>query len=295
MKFTDLYKHTRVDEAPLGDYELVGNWGDKEKSHGFRHAKDRKMLQNPSAVRITRKKFGNTEHVLNFYFVNLPEATKHSEHGFMTPEELQEAMPKAWPEIAQRAQAADHKNAINVIFVGNTGANRMNMTPWIMAHRIGHALQSAERGYGFGQNKRTGAWGDYERDATDAFQPLLEQVYNWTLSRNPTSFWMSGDHDKTLAKFFEGVGGMRSARKGNLGGRPYEFMYEMFAQYVVTGKLTFRELPQSFGTRGGYWKRIQNEEVAEMYNRDLNWWIADQLGDYINNTLYSAEGKFLVM
>ena len=72
MKLIQLLKHTRVDEAPLGDYELVGNWGDKEKSHGFRHATDRKMLQNQSAVRITRKKFGNTEHVLNFYFVNFP-------------------------------------------------------------------------------------------------------------------------------------------------------------------------------------------------------------------------------
>ena len=295
MKLTQLLKHTRVDEAPLGDYELVGNWGDKEKSHGFRHAPDRKMLQNPSAVNITRKKFGNTEHMLNFYFVNLPEATKHSEHGFMTPEELQQAMPTAWPEIAQRAQEADHENAINVIFVGNTGANRMNMTPWIMAHRMGHAFQSVERGYGFGQNRRSGPWGDYERDATDAFQPLLEQVYNWTLPRNPTQFWMSGEHDKTLAKFLEGIGGMRSARKGQLGGRPYEFMYEMFAQYVTAGELTFRECPPSFGTRNGMHYRIQDQDTAEMYNRDLNEWIADQLGDYINNVLYAAEGKFLVM
>ena len=295
MKFIDLYKHTRVDEAPLGDYELVGNWGDKEKAHGFRHAKDRQIIQHPAAVKITRKKFGNTEHILNFYFVNLPEASKFSETGFMSPEELQKGMPKAWPEIAARAQEADHENAINVLFVGNTGFQRMNMTPWIMAHRMGHAFQSAERGMGFGQNKRSGPWGDYERDTTDAFQPLLEQVYNWVLPRNPTSFWMSGEHDKTLAKFFEGIGGMRSARKGKLGGRPYEFMYEMFAQYVTTGKLTFRDVPQSFGTRGGYWKRIQDQEVAEMYNRDLNWWIADQIGDYINNVLYAAEGKFLVM
>ena len=254
------------------------------------------MLQNPSFVKVTRKKFGNTEHALNFYFVNLPEATKHSETGFMTPEQLQAAMPKAWPEIAQRAQEADHENAINVIFVGNTGVNRMNMTPWLMAHRMAHALQSSERGnYGYGSNQRSGPWGDYERDATDAFQPLLEQVYNWVLPRRPMDFWMSGKHDKTLAKFLEGIGGMRSARKSQLGGRPYEFLYEMFAQFVITGKLTFRDVPKSFGMRNGPWYRIQEEEVAEMYNRDLNWWIADQLGDYINNTLYAAEGKFLVM
>lgn len=294
MKLTDLLKATRVDEAPLGDYELVGNWGDKEKSHGFRHAPDRKMLQNPSAVKLTRKKFGNTEHVLNFYFVNLPEATKFSETGFMTPEQLQQGMPKAWPAIAQRAQQADHGDAINVIFVGNTGFQRMNMTPWLMAHRIGHALAASERGmYG-----RQGVWGDYEQEAADAFQPLLENVYNWQLPRRATDFWM-GRHDKVLAKFFEGIGGMRSARKGKLGGRPYEFLYEMFAQHVLTGKITFRELPQSFGMRNGPYFRIGSDEdsqdYAEMYNRDLNWWISDQLGDRIDNTLYSAEGKFLVM
>jgi hypothetical protein len=293
MKLIQLLKHTRVDEAPLGDYELVGNWGDKEKSHGFRHATDRKMLQNPSAVKITRKKFGNTEHVLNFYFVNLPEASSHSETGFMTPEQIQEAMPNVWPEIAQRAQEADHANSINVLFVGNTGANRMNMTPWIMAHRMAHAFQSAERSYG--QNKRSGPWGDYESDATHAFQPLLDQVYGWERSRNPTQFWMMGDDQTTLAKFFEGIGGMRSARKGNLGGRPYEFLYEMFAQFVTTGQLTFRECPKSFGLRNGRWYRVQDQEVADMYSRDLNDWIADQLGDYINNILYAAEGKFLVM
>lgn len=299
MKLIQLLKHTRMDEAPLGDYELVGNWGDKEKSHGFRHAPDRKMVQNPTAVNLTRKKFGNTEHMLNFYFVNLPEATKHSETGFMTPEQLQQAMPKAWPQIAARAQEADHENAINVIFVGNTGFQRMNMTPWIMAHRIGHALAASERGQGWG-NKRTGAWQDYERDAAEHFSNLLNQVYNWPIQKG--DFWFGGrdsGQDKSLAKFFEAIGGMRSARKGKLGGRPYEFLYEMFAQHVLTGELTFRELPQSFGTRNGRWYRVGNDEESqdfkEMWDRDLNWWVADQLGSYIDNTLYSAEGKFLVM
>ena len=296
MKLTQLLKHTRVDEAPLNDYELVGNWGDKEKSHGFRHAPDRKMVQNPTAVKITRNKFGNTEHVLNFYFVNLPEATKFSETGFMTPEQLQEGMPKAWPQIAARAKAADHENSINVIFVGNTGFQRMNMTPWIMAHRIGHALQASERGMGYG-TRPAGAWGEYEQDAANFFADMLENVYDLNISKG--NFWFGRDgQDKLLAKFFEAIGGMRSARKGKLGGRPYEFLYEMFAQYVTTGKLTFRELPRSFGTRNGPHYRIQGEdgqEAAEMWSRDLNWYIGDHLGDRIDNTLYAAEGKFLVM
>ena len=292
MKLIQLLKHTRVDEAPLGDYELVGNWGDKEKSHGFRHATDRKMLQNPSAVRITRKKFGNTEHILNFYFVNLPEATKHSEHGFMTPEELQQAIPTAWPEIAQRAGEANHAEAINVIFVGNTGANRMNMTPWIMAHRIGHAIQSAAPYQGWS------SWKHYETDSAEFFSLILDQVYNVQTSKQ--NFWTptfgSGNLQPIeLCKFLEGIGGMRSARKGNLGGRPYEFLYEMFAQFVVTGQLTFRDCPQAFGKRNDRSYRIQDEETAEMWNRDLNSHVGEHLGSIIDNCLYDATGKFLVM
>ena len=101
--------------------------------------------------------------------------------------------------------------------------------------------------------------------------------------------------DKLLAKFFEGIGGMRSARKSKLGGRPYEFVYEMFAQYITQGALKFRPCPQSFGTRDGQWFRIQDQDTADMWNRSLNDEVGDHLGTRIDNTLYSAEGKFLVM
>ena len=292
MKLLDLYR--KLDEAPLGDYELVGNWGDREKSHGFRHAADRKMLQNPTAVKLARKKFGNTEHMLNFYMVNHPSATKHSETGFMEPDAIGAAMPKVWPEIAKRAEQADHENAINVLFVGNTGFQRMNMTPWIMAHRIGHALQASERGQGYGGGY-TGPWSEYEQDAADFFSQILNGVYDMNIS--PREVFM-GRNDKLMAKFFEAIGGMRSARKGQLGGRPYEFLYEMFAQHVLTGSLKFRELPQSFGVRGGPFYRIKDEEsqdAAEMWNRSLNSDVGDHLGSRIDNTLYNAEGKFLVM
>lgn len=298
MKLIHLLKElddVRLD-AELGDYQLVGNWGDKEKSHGFRHAADRKMLQNPTAIRLTHQKFGRTDHNLNFYFVNLPGAAKHAEHGFMEPEQIAQSMPKAWPEIAARAQEADHENAINVIFVGNTGFQRMNMTPWIMAHRIGHALQSSERGnlgYGGGY---TGPWSEYEQDASDFFAQILNGVYDMNI--RPREVFMGRGNDKLIAKFFEAIGGMRSARKGQLGGRPYEFLYEMFAQHVLTGALKFRELPQSFGVRGGPFYRIKDEEsqdAADMWNRSLNSDVGDHLSSRIDNTLYNAEGKFLVM
>jgi len=290
MRLTDLLKHIRVDEAPLGDYQLIGNWGDKEKSHGFRHAADRKMLQNPTAVRLTQQKFGRTEHTLNFYFVNHPSATKHSEAGMMEPDAIAKAMPKVWPEVAARAQEADHANAINVLFVGNTGFQRMNMTPWIMAHRIGHAIQAT------GRMARHSNWKDYEEDSAQFFSEILNNVYDMPI--RPQAIFMGRENDKIMAKFFEGIGGMRSARKGKLGGRPYEFLYEMFAQYVTQGQLKFRELPKCFGVRNGPQYCIRGkdaQDAANMWTRSLNDEVGDHLGTRIDNTLYDMEGKFLVM
>ena len=298
MKLTDLLRNDifekyRTDEAPLGDYHMVGDWGDNEKPRSFAQKADRKIIQHPVTLKRAKKMFGRTDHVLNLYFVNQPGLRKHSEHGVASPEEIAQMMPKASPEIEARGNdGVDHEEGINVIFVTNTGFQRMNMTPWIMAHRIGHALQASER---YNRNTGYGAWKEYEEDAAMFFADMLEGVYDWQIS--PRNFWFGNNRqDKYLAKFFESIGGMRSARKGQLGGRPYEFLYEMFAQHITQGELKFRPLPSSFGVRGGRFFRIQDQDVADMWYRDLNGGgVADHLEGRIDNTLYSMEGKFLVM
>lgn len=290
MRLTDLLKHTRVDEAPLGDYHTIGDWGEKERARSFAQKKDRQIIQHPATLRKAQKMFGRTEHILNLYFANLPGLRKFSEYGVMEPEDIAQDMPQVWEEISMRGGDVDHENGINVIFVTNVGFQRMDMTPWIMAHRIGHALRASER-----MGRPQGTWQEYEDDVTMYFRDILENTYDWEI---PISrFWYGGtaNQDKLLAKFFEAIGGMRSARKGQLGGRPYEFLYEMFAQFITQGRLTFRPLPESFGLRGGPWFRIQEQDVADMWNRSLNEEVGDHIGARIDNTLYSMEGKFLVM
>ena len=291
MKLTDLLHYTRVDEAPLGDYQTIGNWGDKEKANSFAQKADRQIIQHPATVRKATKMFGRTEHVLNLYFVNLPGLRKFSESGVVEPDFIAQAMPQAWKEISARGKdGVDHTNGINIIFVSNTGFQRMNMTPWIMAHRIGHAIEASER------MVRHNNWKDYEADASLFFANILQNVYDMDI--NPRDVFMGRGNDKLIAKFFEGIGGMRSARKGALGGRPYEFLYEMFAQHVTQGQLKFRDLPQCFGMRNGPQYCIRGEDAqdaADMWNRSLNDDVGDHLGSRIDNTLYDMEGKFLVM
>ena len=282
MRLNDL-----LNEAPIGDYAPIGNWGDKEKSNSFNHANDRKIIQSENLVKKVRKKFGNTDHILNFYFVNLPGVRKNAEHGFMSPEELAQTMPEAWKLIQEREQeqGTDASESINVIFVGNAGANRVPMTAWIMAHRIGHAL------------KHTNAWKDFMDDFNHTIADMMNNVYGTRMRRTSYGGYLQGMGDLELSRFFEAIGTMASARNGKLGGRPGEFYYEMFAQHITTGNLRMREMPKSFGSRNQMY-HSRDEETREMYNDDLTfegYSMVDQWGERIENVLYEATGKYVVM
>lgn len=284
-----------LSEAPIGDYALVGNWGDKEASNGFRHAQDRKIIQSENLIKKVRRKFGNTEHMLNFYFINLPGTSRFAETGVMTPEALAENMPQAWKLIQEReaAQGTDASQSINVLYVGNAGTGRVPMTAWIMGHRLGHAVNAA-RGA-----KKSNSWNDLEREFSQQLITMFREVYSWKVSLTSGYGYGQGMQlplwsDPDVAKFLEEIGTMASARNGKLGGRPYEFMYEMFSQYITTGKLEFRELPKRFG-RSKSVRYVRDEEMREMYSRDLNLWFADHLTSYMDNVMYEATGKYLVM
>lgn len=301
---------SQVSEAPIDDYALIGNWGDKEKSNSFRNPQDRKIVQSDNLVKKVRKKFGNTDHMLNFYFVNLPGAGKFAESGLIDFSEVENMPPvlqKAWKLIQQRQdeKGTDSENAINVLYVGNDGFQRVPMTAWIMAHRLGHVLQSGAPHTGFrGNSYRPGAinsWNDLEREFQEMMSRIFEEVYSWKVpTRSPIGqsnarpFWDNPD----VAKFFEAIGTMASARSGKLGGRPYEFLYELFAQYITTGQIQFKELPRTFGRRGSK-HTVRDEELYEMYNRDLGagspGWFTDHLEAYMDNCLHEATGKYLVM
>jgi len=292
------YKPRAVTEAPIDDYGLIGNWGDNVKSNSFMNPQDRKIIQSPNLIQKVRRKFGNTEHMLNFYFVNLPGVRQFAETGVKSEEEIAKDMPEAWAAIRQREtdRGTDRTNAINVLYVGNAGVNRVPMTAWIMGHRLGHAVQASNRG---GKNK-IHSWADLEREFSDMLGRMMDEVYGWNIKKQSRfgaygaapepDMWNHPD----IAKFLEAIGTMASARNGKLGGRPYEFMYEMFSQYLTTGELKFRDLPKVFG-RPRSQRRSRDEEMRDMYSRDLNGWFADHITSYMDNVCYECTGKYLVM
>lgn len=280
MRLYDLF------EAPIGDYAPLGNWGDREKSNSFSHAQDRKIIQSPALVQKVRKKFSGVEQTINMYFVNLQGLRKHAESGVMTPEQISNDMPKVWELLSQRikSEGTDINDSINIVYVGNAGVNRVPMTAWIMAHRLGHAARAS--------GNKLRSWEDFSNEFIDIINHIMDQVYGVKFSKN--AYFTS----KFLAKFFERIGTMGSARNAKLGGRPYEFFYEMFAQYLLTGHITFRELPEYFATRDKHIRAV-DKETLDAWNQSLTdrsgYDIVDQLEERAQNILYDMEGKFLVM
>lgn len=298
MTFRQITLEEIMNEAPIDNYELVGNWGDEERSNSFADKMDRKAIQSPKLQAKVYEKFGNTDYHLNFFFVNLPGMRKWSEHGIMDGADVAENFPLVAERIHKNN--IDTNEAINIIFVSNTGFQKVKMTPWIMAHRIGHVMNAASRSGNAMRN-----WQEYNNEFFDMIRMIMRDCYNWDISMN--EFYA----DKKLAKFYEQIGTMKSAVNGKLGGRPYEFVYEIFAQYITTGSLKFRDLPLSFGMRGQAQKHFQferdsfnpymtdeqnrKEQLESMSGMYLDNGLGIVLPDRIDSVLYEATGKFFVM
>ena len=126
-------------EAPLRDYEPLGDFS---RTGGFRHAADRALVTNPVAIGKVQHFFNRTPYDFRIFPVQFTGGGRWLETGAVTPERLVEIVGTA---NAQRILAGHGPDVITVVFTNNTGDRRLPLTPWIMAHRIGHAVQATGR------------------------------------------------------------------------------------------------------------------------------------------------------
>jgi hypothetical protein len=168
MKIFDIIGN--INEAPIQDFKTIGDF---DRNSSFRDPKDRKMLTNPKAQEIYKKKFSNTDFDFNMYFVNSPAANRHTEVGQVSIDWVRENLGD---EVADEINHDD--DAICVIFTNNKGDKRVNMTPWVMAHRISHVLS------------RPGVNGDYLVNAYSSFiRELSREVFPmYGIDNFPTSY-----------------------------------------------------------------------------------------------------------
>lgn len=230
-------------EAPLADYKPIGDF---TKPGSFTTTKyDPKLATNPVNIGKAKQFFGNSEFDFRLYPVNKRGLRKYTERGQITREELTNILPET-------AELDLDNDSINVFYVSNVGEAKVPFTPWIMAHRIGHAIQASRDNY---------IWTEYEKHVISQLNHLLNQ--------------REREANLETLKLINAMGTMRSARTNKIK-RPYEFLYEMFAQYINSGKVTLNAVPG-----------ILDQEYADM--------LADDFGYYIDSVLGNALNKIFLM
>lgn len=286
------FKEFLINEMPITRYALMGNdnWGPKAKrAYGY-NSKDIGILTNPKAIAKIHKSWKNSKNNWEFYFARSSKAWKHIEVGKVSSE---------WVKENLELDIQPVEDAVTVIFTNNRGAEKIEMTAWCIAHRLGHAIRRENIFQEYFGNK-------IERD----FKDILSDVYNINIrsmeSKNRSNYFgynqPTENTDKYMKALAYAVGSMRSTRQWELRNF-YEFQYELVAQYIVTGKITFNPLPRSLKIDNKMaWGR---ENPTMIYSRidddsfdEWNEMLQNHAGTYEYNldSIFSGlEGKIFVM
>jgi hypothetical protein len=286
MRIVDLF------EAPISDFHHIGNW---EKNSSFRNPQDRKLLTNPKAIKKMKSQWRFPEEsMFNIILVNHPDGNPSltMETGIVQHDWIADNMPR----IADQVEAALDDSAINIIYTNNSGAERVPMTGWIMAHRLGHALEA------YGTRSRGAKYAYYYHEADQVFadnlRQLMEEFYSLDLGDRGSRI---GQHRRfdvprgghAVLGFLRAACTFRSAREHNIR-EAGEVLHESFAQYLFTGKVRFGDIPKSF-KYGNSWYRFRGDE--DDYDHANMLWreTGEQMAEYFETCISYCDGQILVM
>lgn len=283
--FMEGFKGFVFSETPISDLQLLGQWGPEAKrAYGY-NKQDTGILENPKAIEKIHKFWNNSKYDFDFYFIRSYKASKHVEVGQVDPDWVRSNL-----EI-NLVQKPDH---ITVIFTNNRGDEKIPMTAWAMAHRLGHAI------------RREKLFEEYFRKQIEKdFFEILKYVYGI----NPSSYSNMANYthrgfietEKAIKSLFSAIGKMKSARE-NILRNSNEFIYELVAQYIITGKIAFNDLPKelvldrkmAWGRPNYRTKRILDEDIYAEYNAQLHN-NAEIYEHYLDSVFGSLVNKIFVM
>lgn len=281
MNFRDFV----LSEMPITGFRLSGQWGpDAKRKYGY-SKQDTGILENPKAVEKIHKSWSNSKNDFELWFLRSAMARRHVEVGEVEEDWVRE-------NLGEDIKAKD--DAITVIFTNNTGAEKIPMTAWAMAHRLGHAIRLDST---FEHHMRR----EIDRD----FSEILKYVYGVDRRQGPAWDGTSrADYNQTerhRKALFSAVGKMKSARENNLRNSD-EFVHELVAQYIVAGKIEFNDLPDplvvdrrmAWGRPNNTTRRVSDRAAYVEYNETLHSNAAKY--EYNLDSIFSGlEGRIFVM
>jgi hypothetical protein len=258
-------------EAPIGNYDAVG----VNDEGSFKHRQDRSIIASTKAEQKIRRLLANVPQTIDIVFLDT---------GFKTDDGNEQN--QHWLEIAGPRDYAQMRatipgfpmrsgsDAIMLVLTNNEGANRVQLSGWIVAHRMGHALT-------FGS--------DFE----SRFQNIQYSLHDLQ------AYWRDGWMTPAIEVCYA-IGRMKSCRERNLTQTP-EFTYECFAQYIVQGSVTFHRLDAETAakmnekTKGdwGYVPPIREDDIAR-FNEMIDF-AESNINTICASILKAAEGLVVVL
>jgi hypothetical protein len=291
IRYVDVSDIEELDEMALSAYQTIGDF---EKKGQFNPV-DRKLVQHPVNYTKAVKFFEKTPYDFRLFFNNRPGLRNYREQGVKSVEQIQQIFGKDSEQILQ-----NHEGAITIVFIGNYGTDQVMMTPWIMAHRLGHAIQATARNerVPYGQAP-SDPWAKAEAYFFRFINNTLEEYYNKAgggYSASQVKWNLTPEYNA----LFNAIGTQRSSRENKIN-RPYEFFYEIFAQYLKDGAITLNPLPRSLDYGRKAWgrptkfMRIKQDYDDELSRQQASEEVASQLTYLFNSVLKQAVGKVYVM
>lgn len=275
-----------LSEAPIADYQTIGDF---DKSYSFKKPVDRKLVTHPKAIEKLKQKFENTEYDFHLFMVNTREAKGFMELGIVKETDLPRMLGDA---AAEQILASKSDDGINIIFTNNNGSEHIPMTPWIIAHRIGHAMsRTSFQGYG-----RPRPHFQSYTQAMDAFVEaaanILSECYGVRIAEKPDAVFRDRRSALFINRLFQEVCTFRSARNGNVRDW-FEYVNELLAQWLTTNKgIQFNPAPAEFKVRNSTYRlRPGKEEDANDYLNTL----ANTMDIYFDWLMGEAVGQILLM
>jgi hypothetical protein len=215
-----------INEAPLADF---GVSGEMDQEGGFRSG-DMKAAQSPKWVEKAHNLFAKTPYDFNVYIhnstdgINTIDGKIQDVRSYVDVRKYHGLTPMAALSKIVGFTPPNADKSISVLLLQNEGDERIGLTPWIMAHRVAHAIMYADRSPTHMRDEQiTRCLRDLDQDFQIFFDGSVRRM---------------GITDFDMKEWAKQIGKFASARNGTVrdGG---EFKVECFTQYLVQGSVTF--------------------------------------------------------
>jgi len=242
------FKQWLINEMPINQAQLIGQWdkfpsGKKQNQNWDKASYN--ILTHDENFKKLKNKWSKVPQTFDMYFVKQPGLRNTLQMGEVTEEDL-DRLNIEHPPI--------NRANITVFFTNNIGTEKIPMTPWTVGHRFGHAvyrLESMQKLFAFVEN-------DFKELMQTIYQIERQGVYAGNI-----------DYEKLMLNLMKSLGTMRSAREGSvltIG----EFVFELFGQHIINGKITFnKEVPRKIFSKMA-WGRPTNARYSQVHANEMD-------------------------